>query len=90
LISHNHYDHLDTKKTLIKIKKRENIQIICPLKLSKLFYTLSFKKVIELDWYENHITNKVNFISVSAYYWSRRLGQKCKASLWNRYIISYK
>ena len=88
LISHNHYDHLDTK-TLVKIKNKKNITIICPLKLSKLFFTLGFKKVIELDWYENHKIDKINFISVPAYHWSRRLGQKRNAFLWSGYVINY-
>ena len=51
LISHNHYDHLDTK-TLLKIKNKRDITVICPLKLSKIIYNLGYKNVIELDWHE--------------------------------------
>ena len=43
LISHNHYDHLDTR-TLKKIKNKKNITVICPLKLSKILLTLVIKK----------------------------------------------
>ena len=45
IISHNHYDHLDTG-TLKKIKSKKNITVICPLKLSKTFANLGYKKVI--------------------------------------------
>ena len=89
LISHNHYDHLDTK-TLLKIKNKSKIIIICPLKLSKTINGLGYKNVIELDWYD--MKNIFNFtvVSMPAYHWSRRLGQKYNSTLWNGYLINYK
>ena len=88
LISHNHYDHLDTT-TLKKFKNKKNIRVICPLKLSKIFSNLGYRKVVELDWYNKNNDNNFNVTAVPAYHWSRRLGQKYNSTLWNGYIISY-
>ena len=88
LISHNHYDHLDTT-TLKKIKNKKNITVICPLKLSKTITNLGYKKVIELDWYNENKNNNFDVTAVPAYHWSRRLGQKYNSTLWNGYIITY-
>tara|TARA_B100001540_G_C15762650_1_gene622404 strand:- start:411 stop:1499 length:1089 start_codon:yes stop_codon:yes gene_type:complete len=88
LISHNHYDHLDIK-TLIKIKNKNEVTIVCPLKLSKLIKSLGYKKVVELDWYENHDLKNFKIISMPAYHWSIRLGQKRNSTLWCGYLIKY-
>ena len=89
LISHNHYDHLDSK-TLLKIKNKRNITVICPLRLSKTIHNLGFKKVIELDWYERKRILDFKIFAMPAYHWSRRLGQKYNSTLWNGYIVNYK
>ena len=88
LISHDHYDHLDTT-TLKKIKNKKNITVICPLKLSKTFISLGYKKVIELDWYNENKNINFDIMAIPAYHWSRRLGQKYNSTLWNGYTISY-
>ena len=88
LISHNHYDHFDTK-SLIKLKNKNNITVICPLKLSKSIFNLGYKKVIELDWYEKQKNFYFNITAMPSYHWSRRLGQKYNATLWNGYVIQY-
>ena len=88
LISHNHYDHLDTT-TLKKIKNKKNTTVICPLKLSKTFISLGYKKVIELDWYNENKNINFDITAIPAYHWSRRLGQKYNSTLWNGYTISY-
>tara|TARA_Y100000590_G_scaffold437999_1_gene560307 strand:- start:1859 stop:2947 length:1089 start_codon:yes stop_codon:yes gene_type:complete len=88
LISHNHYDHLDTK-SLLKIKFKNKITVICPLKLSKTINSLGYKKVIELDWYNKEKILNFAITAVPAYHWSRRLGQKYNSTLWNGYVIHY-
>ena len=88
LISHNHYDHLDSE-TLKKIRNKNNITVICPLKLSRTINSLGYKKVIELDWYEKQKNINFNITAVPAYHWSRRLGQKYNSTLWNGYVIMF-
>lgn len=53
ICTHNHYDHLDIK-SLKKIRRKfgGDIQVFCPLGLSKYFKQCGFKRVRELHWYE--------------------------------------
>ena len=88
LISHNHYDHFDSK-TLLKLSSKFQSKIFCPLNLSKLINDCGFNSVNEMDWYENYTFNDLIFTSVPAYHWSRRLGQKRNTTLWSGYIIEY-
>ena len=89
LISHNHYDHLDSK-TLIKIKNKGDIKVICPLKLSKTIQNFGYRNVYEIDWYESKKILNCEIIAMPAYHWSRRLGQKYNSTLWNGYTLNYK
>ena len=86
LISHNHYDHLDSV-TLKKIKDKNKITVICPLKLSDIIVSLGFKNVIELDWHEKNKISNLEIFAIPSYHWSRRLGQKYNSTLWNGYLI---
>ena len=88
LISHNHYDHLDTK-TLSKIKNKKDIIVVCPLNLSKTINSLGYTKTVELDWYDKKKFFNFEIIAMPSYHWSRRLGQKRNSTLWNGYIINY-
>ena len=88
LISHNNYDHLDSA-TLKKIKNKKDINVICPLNLSKTIANLGYDKINELDWHQRKKIDKVEFIAVPSYHWSRRIGQKYNSTLWNGYIIKF-
>ena len=77
------------RRPLKKIKNKKNITVICPLKLSKTFASLGYKKVNELDWYEEQKNDSFEVTAVPAYHWSRRLGQKYNTTLWNGYVIKY-
>ena len=57
LISHNHYDHLDTA-TLRKLKKHSDPTIIVPLGNKQIVKKLGFSNVVELDWWENYQLGK--------------------------------
>ena len=54
LQTHNHYDHLSTRT--IKNFPFKNTEVLMPLKLSKYFEKNNYKKIIELDWYDQKNT----------------------------------
>ena len=56
LISHNHYDHLDTN-TLRKIKNKKLIKVVVPLKLKNLIKKNGYTNIDELDWLEKCLVN---------------------------------
>ena len=52
IVSHAHYDHLDTK-TLDRLPNKSSITVIVPLGLGKYFTKRNYGKVHEVDWYDN-------------------------------------
>tara|TARA_B100000686_G_C16610089_1_gene873333 strand:- start:3 stop:1103 length:1101 start_codon:yes stop_codon:yes gene_type:complete len=87
LISHNHYDHLDTR-TLSKINGKKRIKVIVPLKLKKIIEKQGYQNIHEVDWYDETEINQIKIKSVPAIHWSRRLGQKRNETLWCGYAIT--
>lgn len=87
LISHNHYDHLDSfsLKTLISL---HDPLLIAPLGNGPLLNSFGSKRVIELDWWDCHIIHSnLNIQLTPAHHWSRRsLGDTCR-TLWGGFVI---
>ena len=85
LISHNHYDHLDTK-TIKKLIKKDAVFIV-PLGLKVFFEKKGAKKVHELDWWQSISIGTVRYTLLPAQHWSRRIGQKTNITLWGGFMI---
>ncbi len=89
LISHNHYDHLDSN-TLIQLEKAHSPLFLCALGDKELLTSLGLKKVIEMDWWENTQYKKANITFTPTQHWSGRgLFDRFK-SLWGSYLVEYK
>lgn len=86
VISHNHYDHLDIL-TLEKLPNPEQITVIVPLKVSKYFDHIPFKKVVELNWHEYFMLDDVRFTAVPAVHWSKRTLSDTNKTLWAGWIL---
>lgn len=76
LISHNHYDHLDSQ-SVIQLKKRFGKQItwFVPLGLKAWFTNMQIENVVELNWWQEHSLADLNDLKVAALpaqHWSRR------------------
>jgi L-ascorbate metabolism protein UlaG (beta-lactamase superfamily) len=85
LISHNHYDHLDTK-TIKELIKKDAVFVV-PLKLKDFFIKLKAAEVYELDWWESVVIGPVTYTLLPAQHWSLRLGQGNDKTLWGSYLI---
>ena len=70
LLTHNHYDHLDYR-TIKKFPYKE-ANVLVPLKLGRYFTKNKFKKVKEMDWYDQTIINDLKITFVPAVHWSKR------------------
>lgn len=88
LISHSHYDHLDSS-TLKKIKNKAKIQVITPLKLANTIKKEGYSKVTEMDWYQQKTINNFRITCLPSAHWSRRLGQAKNTTLWAGYLLEY-
>ena len=86
LISHSHYDHLDSP-TLKAIKNKSKIKVITPLQLGKTLQDKGYDAVQEMDWYQTTKMKEVNITFLPAAHWSRRLGQSRNTTLWGGYLL---
>lgn len=91
LLSHNHYDHMDTK-TLVKLQKRDNSLVVTPLGndyILKRKYKKS--KIVTLDWEEHfqYNTNTIIYLE-KAYHWSRRSLYDQNKALWGGFVVATK
>ena len=91
VISHAHYDHLDTR-TLDKLPNPERITAIVPLGLGTYFTQRNYGKVYEVDWYDEvTLPSKTGEFKLTAYpaaHWSSRSLFDRNRTLWMSYGFS--
>jgi N-acyl-phosphatidylethanolamine-hydrolysing phospholipase D len=71
VISHNHYDHVDTA-ALKAYRWRSETPVICPLGLAPLLRKLGFAQVTELDWWQHHSFDELTVTALPAVHFSGR------------------
>ncbi len=92
VISHNHYDSLDTR-SITRLYEREqgrNTTFFVPLGLGRWFRGLGISRVIELDWWDRHEARGLEIIAVPAQHWSKRLLESANTTLWAGWVIRSK
>lgn len=82
LVSHNHYDHLDTA-TLHRLRSRDNPRIITPLGNGRLMARHGIPAATELDWWQREGIVSV----VPAQHFSARAMSDRDRSLWGGFVI---
>lgn len=90
VISHNHYDHLD-KKTILGLLKKQKATpplFLVPLGMKSWFEDIGVKrKVVELDWWQNHQVGEWKYHAVPVQHWSRRGLGDTNEVLWAGWVI---
>lgn len=84
VISHGHYDHLDFP-TLKKLKG--NPQFFVPAGMSSLFVRKGYKKVIEMNWWDQVEYEGILVHFVPAQHWTRRTMTDTNTSHWGGFIF---
>lgn len=86
LISHDHYDHLDLK-TLELLVEKHDPQILTGLGVSSLLSPEIFKKVKELDWWQEYTSGDLKYTFVPARHGSGRILTGQNKTLWGGFVI---
>ena len=87
LISHNHYDHLDSATVRQIIRRFPDTHFFVPLGLRQWFIRRGIRHVTELDWGQSHSWQGMTFTAVPAQHWSMRSFWDRNRSLWCGWII---
>ncbi len=87
VISHNHYDHLDTK-TLKKLNELFSPRVIVPVGDKGLIESIGIKNVQELDWWESvEIKDDIQITFAPTQHSSARGLFDRDRSLWGSYFV---
>ena len=71
VISHNHYDHVDTA-ALKAYRWRAATPVVCPLGLAPLLRRMGFAQVFELDWWQEWKLGGLTVTALPAVHFSGR------------------
>mgnify|MGYP000157875257 CR=1 FL=1 len=81
VISHNHYDHVDTA-ALKAYRWRAETPLVCPLGLGAMMRRLGFVEVIELDWWQDWQSGDLTVTGLPAVHFSGRGPFDRNKTLW--------
>lgn len=87
IISHDHYDHLDYE-TISALASRTQ-RFLVPLGLSShlVRWGVNKNKIIEQDWWQEHLMDKVKFVATPAQHFSGRRMSNRNSTLWASWVI---
>jgi N-acyl-phosphatidylethanolamine-hydrolysing phospholipase D len=89
VISHDHYDSLDTG-TIRRLHERSGGRqtvFFVPLRLKRWFSGLGIDNVVEMDWWEEQSRFGLQFMCVPVQHWSGRVPFTRNKSLWAGWAI---
>lgn len=87
LISHNHYDHLDTRTLRALLKRFPDITLFVPLGLGDWCRRRGVRHVIELDWWQQSCFKGLTLTAVPAQHWSMRTLWDRNRTLWCGWVV---
>lgn len=82
LITHDHYDHLE-KGTILALEKKIQ-RFVVPLGIGRYLedWGVAPNKIVELDWWENHVHQGVTVTAAPAQHYSGRASFGGNPTLW--------
>ncbi|MEM8728136.1 MAG: MBL fold metallo-hydrolase, partial [Chlamydiota bacterium] len=93
LLSHDHYDHFDTKTLLKLAELNPGITWIIPLGLKKRLHKLNFRHIIEMKWWEQIPIGmrgqEVVITAVPAQHFSGRGIFDKNRTLWTGFVVDF-
>ena len=89
VISHNHYDHLDTASVkALRIRQPDNPpHFFVPLGLADWFRDRGIPEVTELDWWQSATLGDTRFYAVPVKHWSARGLFDRNRTLWAGWVM---
>ena len=88
VVSHNHYDHLDSVSLKRLAKTHPKAQVVVPLGLKGLLLRVGFQSITELDWYDECDVAGLRISALPAIHTSKRGIGDTNRSLWCGFSIS--
>ncbi|WP_314412749.1 MBL fold metallo-hydrolase [Pantoea septica] len=90
LISHNHYDHLDSATIRRILRRFPEATFLVPLGLEGWFKRRGARHVRQLDWWQSRHEEDLTLTAVPARHWSMRTPYDRNRSLWCGWVVRSK
>lgn len=87
VLSHNHYDHLDTR-ALSAYRFRADTPVICPLGLAPILRRQGFREIVERDWWEQWRLGDLEVTCLPAVHFSGRGPFDRNRTLWASFALA--
>lgn len=87
LLTHNHYDHLDTGSVRMLARRHPEAIWIVPLRLGPFVQELGPRVVVELDWWTEHTVGPLHITATPAQHFSARTPFDRNRTLWCGYAV---
>ena len=87
VLSHNHYDHLDSW-AIRALPGKQRMVVIVPLGLGRYFTRRGYRDVREVDWYHAVDLGQVAITALPALHWSKRTPFDRNRSLWVSFSVA--
>ncbi len=87
VISHNHYDHIDTR-ALRDYRWRAETPVVCPLGVGALLRRQGYTQVTELDWWQDWVLDDLTVTALPAVHFSGRGPFDRDKTLWASLALS--
>ena len=88
LISHNHYDHLDTDSVRrLAARPPGSPLFLVPLGLKAWFHDKGIDRVEEYDWWQSRADGPLRFTLVPVQHWSKRTPWDTNQTLWGGWVV---
>lgn len=90
LISHNHYDHMDSE-TIKMLEEKFSPKFVVPLANIEKMKSFGAKTIVELDWWDVFdLTPELKVTLAPAKHWSARTLNDKREALWGSFMIDSK
>jgi L-ascorbate metabolism protein UlaG (beta-lactamase superfamily) len=89
LISHDHYDHLDTA-TIDALAALQDVPFVVPLGIGEhlRFWGVPAERVVELDWGQSHVLGDLTLTCTEARHFSGRGLTRNNRTLWSSWVAA--
>jgi N-acyl-phosphatidylethanolamine-hydrolysing phospholipase D len=87
LVSHNHYDHLDTDTLRALAERNPRVRFIVPLGNADVLASEGIRNVTELDWGHEVQLGPVRIVCLPTQHWSGRGPFDARIALWGSYAV---
>lgn len=87
VISHNHYDHLDSESIRALAGRFPRAVFFCPLKLGEFLRSRGAAQASEMDWGETREHRGVRFAAEPCQHWSSRFPWDRNKTLWASWVV---